>query len=545
MLSGSIAGRDPVTRVHSLMAALSATLRRSHVAVLFVLAASGGLSRLCFVRETPINWDGVQFALALDEFNLHLHQPHPPGYILYVLLGRLANMPLDNPGIALSLLSVLFSALALPVFYLLALQVFDDLSIAWGAVLILAASPLALYYGAVGLTYLPEMAFSIAVAALAWRVKSDAIYRPWTVALLAAVLGLGAGVRQTSLLVLLPVCVWVLWGAGRRVWCVFGGVLALVCALWAVPLLVLSGGTETYLRENALLAARVTYRTSVFGGGVEGLLYNVTFQGLALVVGLGLAVIPPLLWAMRLLHFRLDKGVRTFLLLWAVPPVLLYAVTHVGQYGYLLVVLPPLALLAAVCARVLGEYIAGRARLSGATAGLAVCIVATLFSLGYFVLAQGPTTAANIASNDTHWRAVRAALRDADPSSTALVMGYKWDGPFRTAGYLLPAFHSYAIDEDRESRFGWMYSAYEGRSDYALPGPEPRLELGMPDGIRKIIALDADTAERLQGGAPAQSILLGDGTSLYVLTPGGAQIKSLVMRNGKITPVYAQSGGRP
>ena len=40
--------------------------------------------------------------------------------------------------------------------------------IAIGAALLLLASPLALYYGSVGLTYAPEMLASIVVAGMAW-----------------------------------------------------------------------------------------------------------------------------------------------------------------------------------------------------------------------------------------------------------------------------------------------------------------------------------------------------------------------------------------
>src|SRR4051812_33343632 len=91
-----------------------------------LLALVGGVSRVVFVRSTPINWDGVQFVLALGHFDLQAHQPHPPGYILYVLLGR-SLLPLwPDPAIALSMLSVLFSAVALPLIYWLARNVLED-----------------------------------------------------------------------------------------------------------------------------------------------------------------------------------------------------------------------------------------------------------------------------------------------------------------------------------------------------------------------------------------------------------------------------------
>src|SRR5207237_5277648 len=89
------------------------TTERSGVLVVGSLAAfAGGLTRLPFVRSIPINWDTVQFILALDHLDLHAHQPHPPGYILYVLMGRLADSVVGEPSLALSLLSVLFSALS-------------------------------------------------------------------------------------------------------------------------------------------------------------------------------------------------------------------------------------------------------------------------------------------------------------------------------------------------------------------------------------------------------------------------------------------------
>jgi hypothetical protein len=150
-----------------------ARVRPGAFAVPLALSAAGALSRLLFVRDTPINWDAVQFELALGRFDLHAHQPHPPGYILYVLAGRALTSIAGDPGLAPSLLSVLCTAIAVPLIYLLALDVFEDASIALGAALLLLASPLAFYYGAVGLTYAPEMLLSMAVASLAWKARTE------------------------------------------------------------------------------------------------------------------------------------------------------------------------------------------------------------------------------------------------------------------------------------------------------------------------------------------------------------------------------------
>jgi len=61
------------------------------------LSALTLLSRWPYRARMLYNWDAVQFALALKEYDVAKHQPHQPGYILYVGLGRLLNSFLHDP----------------------------------------------------------------------------------------------------------------------------------------------------------------------------------------------------------------------------------------------------------------------------------------------------------------------------------------------------------------------------------------------------------------------------------------------------------------
>lgn len=515
------------------------TRLRAAGTIAIALGALTVLLRLPWVLPTPANWDAVQFSLAIDRFDLHHHQPHPPGYILYVALGRLANLVVNDPPVALALLSVAFGAAATALIYFLARQVFEDRAIALGAGLLLAASPLGIYYGSAALTYMPEMALSLVVAYAAWVVYTRGTI-PAAISLGAA-LGISGGVRQTSLLVLLPLCAWALWGAGRRMWIGFAGALAVVCAGWLVPLLALSGGPAAYLREAAALADVVSENTSLPRAGVEGLLYNLEFEGLGMALGLGFAAVPLGLWASRVLRFSLSPGVRRFLLFWAVPPLALYAVSHVGQYGYMMVALPPLLMLSALCARILAERFApGRLK---ASAGTLICAAISLASLGYFLLAQGPATAESIRDNDARWNSLRSALRTYDPAATVLVMGKDWEGPFRMAGYLLPAFHSYAAGKGQAGVYGWLYSAYGGQSTYSLPRPVASDYLQLPPRTHTVIALDEDTAQRLMAAHSLQRVTASGGITLYVIQSPGAPVSGLAVRDGQIRPVMGGDAG--
>jgi hypothetical protein len=47
------------------------------------------VTRVPFKSDLLYSMDSVNFALALDQYSIPVHQPHPPGYFLYVMLGRL------------------------------------------------------------------------------------------------------------------------------------------------------------------------------------------------------------------------------------------------------------------------------------------------------------------------------------------------------------------------------------------------------------------------------------------------------------------------
>lgn len=79
------------------------------MALIFVLTAGAYLlSRSRWLDD----YDSVQFALGIEHFNLFLHQPHPPGYPLYVIAARiLCRLLLFDETFALVFLSCLAGGL--------------------------------------------------------------------------------------------------------------------------------------------------------------------------------------------------------------------------------------------------------------------------------------------------------------------------------------------------------------------------------------------------------------------------------------------------
>jgi len=101
-------------------------------ALLFlVLAAIFALTRSYWLDD----WDSVNFALALDSFDVPKHQPHPPGYPIYVAAGKLVHLVIADHAAALTLVSSLSGAAVAAMFFVLLRR-----SVDWAVALVAAAA---------------------------------------------------------------------------------------------------------------------------------------------------------------------------------------------------------------------------------------------------------------------------------------------------------------------------------------------------------------------------------------------------------------------
>jgi len=304
-------------------------------AVSLVLAATTFATRWPYRAHLLPTWDAVQFALALERYDIVRHQPHPPGYILYVGLGRLAELVFGEPAVALDSLAIVASAVAVLLLYRLGWQLYGR-GVALVAASGLVASPLFWAHGMVGLPYAAEAALATGIAIGAWDMRRGSIR-----ALVgsAVLLGLAGGVRQSLLLTMGTLWLGMAWRGFRRPRPILAGLslVALSTATWLLPMLWLTG-VERYLAAGADLYASTVRATTVFGDGWSR---NVTGLAVALLVGLGV-FLPVFAWELcRLPRALSARGDRAALFaLWIVPALAVYVLVHFGQPGYLLTVLP-------------------------------------------------------------------------------------------------------------------------------------------------------------------------------------------------------------
>jgi Protein of unknown function (DUF2723) len=204
--------------------------------------------------------DSVNFALAMDRFDPRVHQPHPPGYFLYVCLGRLLNFLVHDANLALVLLSIAASCGTVLVIYEMALEWFGRPEARFSSVLFLC-SPLAWFHGTVALTYSVEGFFSALLGLLCWRMDGGNLT---LIAPAGIILGISAGVRPSSLLFLGPLYLFSLRHAPRNRKLLGGAALVLALSAWVVPMLAASGGVWAYYRALVSLWRLVPSRNTIF-----------------------------------------------------------------------------------------------------------------------------------------------------------------------------------------------------------------------------------------------------------------------------------------
>lgn len=273
--------------------------------------------------------DSQNFALALRDFNPALHQPHPPGYPIFVALGKLALLFGLTEAHALAVWGPIFGTLAIAAIvqlYRAVEGVGDAGSIASVrpllATLLAVVCPLFWFTAVRPMSDMPGLALALAAQALLatafWRQQG---MRPDDRASVAAsgrliVLGafmaaLALGVRVQTIYLTMPIFLLVIVhrigrdAAGALLGASMSFTIGIL--LWAVPMVVASGGPSAYLTALGSQAGEDF-------AGVDMLARNPTPRRLAM--GLLHTLVFP--WGSNVLGGVVVAllGIGTLLLLW-------------------------------------------------------------------------------------------------------------------------------------------------------------------------------------------------------------------------------------
>ncbi len=356
---------------------------------LFLLSA---LSRIPFRSQHIFHGDSYGLAAGV----LYTLTAHPPGFIGYCALVRFAYWFVGDVNLSFVVVNMLCTGVATALTFLLGRHMFGR-SEGLIAAVIYATSVDVSYFAEVALTYAAEGAFATAAGLSAWLSVQRRSFG-WLLAH-SAILAVGGSVRQTTLAFLFPLWLYVVWRsvAAWRQRAAAAVILLLVVWSWSVPnahrlakywdksdisyfesVYKLQVAMEQYYDSTSFgkveyeenmarfhwplvelgtaiwnrahppdASASPEVRTASAAHALGMIRYQSAKLGFYLAFAMGLAVIFLAGLFLPRVRAAFDAERSLVLALWILPSAFFFALNHLGAWGYLLIFLAALAVIAA------------------------------------------------------------------------------------------------------------------------------------------------------------------------------------------------------
>jgi len=397
---------------------------------LLIIAVVAFFLRLLFISPWLEDWDSVQFVLALNHYSVSEHLPHPPGYPLYILLGKLFTLIFSDGALALTIMSTVFGSLTVIPLFLLAKEMFDK-KVALLSSLLFIVTPIHWTLSEVVLTNIPGQFFLVTLTYFLYKYRHS--FKG--VLLVSFLFGLMLGIRFTELPIIISLITLVLI-TKRDLKLVFLTIISFLCGLliWIIPLIYITG-PDKFLSSFSFIANYIFKHDSL---------------GLANITALGVIrkrflnyfnlltfsyTIPLLLTFIIGFFMALKKGlISGFEIIFLLIFLLSYSLTHLLLYNmeatrYTLPLLPPLIILSSFFIfRVLNKY---------------YVYILSLFLLSYLVVASVDQLSRFKSTTPATISPVLFVKKNFDPNSVTILSSVT----FRQFQYYAPNYQVYSTQE--------------------------------------------------------------------------------------------------
>jgi hypothetical protein len=315
------------------------------------------LAHLPFLPPTLEDIDSVNFALGVNDFDVARHQPHPPGYPVYIALSKLSAAVLGNGARALAVWSVLAGCALIVLLFFMLRSIDPTGRRAWWGMALAVASPLFWFTALRPLSDMTGLAVAAAAQTLLLGVLTGRDGRRADLMLAAGafVAAVAAGVRIQTVLLTAPLLTAALLVPrssvsmrGRSIAIVAGVAGVLV---WGVPLFVASGGPDGYAAALGTQAGEdftgvvMLWTTRTPRVAANALMYTFLWPWGSLLIG-SIVLFAALIGASRLA--RSDRWPLVWLLVAFGPYAIFHLLFHeTATTRYALPLVAPVAFLAA------------------------------------------------------------------------------------------------------------------------------------------------------------------------------------------------------
>jgi len=424
-----------------------------------LLACGVAASRFAFRSHDLYDIDSVNFALGMGRFDPRIHQPHPPGYFLYVCLGRLINSPLHNANLSLVILSTLASIATVILIHQLAFEWFGGRAATFAGLLFLF-SPLAWFHGTVALTYSVEAAASALIGLWCWRIDRG---KTGFVVPAAVALGIAAGIRPSSILFLGPLFLFSLRHTAVKKAVLGVAALGITVTAWFVPMIWASGGFAAYFGALDSLWRMVPSKDTVFNSSPVTSVARACMIVFIYFLCFGAAALAPL--GARFATQPYARSKKIFTAVWIAPALCFFTFIFLKlvNSGYLLLVAAPVCVWLGAWAADWYERAAWPKPIKAATVG--ICALANVF---IFLAFPAYCSYRSVRRFEAELHDTQTAVPQlGDPNNLMVVAFDNHALGFRHAGYYLPGYLTLEYPEATLLE-GKRIFAMRGRNSFLL-----------------------------------------------------------------------------
>lgn len=295
------------------------------------------LARVRFLSKWLEDWDSVQFALGLHNFSIINHQPHPPGYPIYILMGKFFLLLTQNDTLALTLMSAFFGSLAILPLYFLAKIMFDQRT-AFLACLFFTVMPISWALSEVALTNIPGLFFLLTFIYFLYKFKDN--FKK--LILVSFFGGFILGIRFTELPIIVVLLSLVLIKNFNPKRFLIASVFFLLgIALWVIPTATLTG-FDKFLQSYAWIANYVIKHDAQVDKRLENIWYLLQVGYTSYFTILSLVLVLISLIKKNLIKQFKFQFLGAWFLAYAIPLIFIY---NLEVPRYTLPLLPPLVIL--------------------------------------------------------------------------------------------------------------------------------------------------------------------------------------------------------
>lgn len=448
------------------------------ISLLFII---GILSRIPFIEKMQSHWDGAQYTIGVIRYSLVQNTPSPPGYPIYIALGKFANIFTQDPHLAILSVSVFLSAFSAVLFYFVG-KTFFNRTVGFIASLIFLSSPVFYYFGITANPYGGLVATTLLLVLTVYGIYCK--NKNWGIGL-SLVFSLAIGYRPQDTIFLTPLCILGLYGLSNkdRIYSVVAFIVA--SAFWAIPLFINAGGVGSYvdIMKNYTSQGAVTYPS--FAKTLDYAF--IVIKGIYLTLGVSVVILVFYL-TLNSNRFKFTK-LSILLLVWMLPSLLFNLIVRSDHAAHQVTFLSALILISSLTLTKVFE--AKRSILF-----LSVLLIC-FFNLYTFFRNRDPVNTNPYVSQSYHYFEIRKNDLRLNELVSFIIINYSSEKTivivdpelFRQTTYYLKDFNVFSYGALDSSSLPHINVVHHGKSWNYDRNIDSSHVLDIPNGIENVVLL--------------------------------------------------------